>query len=372
MDTSDPDINFDQNGICVHCRTADIVLPRVRFTPEQSEARLAALSDRIKSAGKGKPYDCVIGLSGGVDSSYVAYMAHKLRLRPLVVHFDNGWNSEVAVANIEKVVRTCGFDLSTFVINWPEFRDLQRSLLKASVIDVELVTDHAIFAAVYQVAAKHGIKFILNGSNRATEHGMPMTWLWHKYDLRNIRAIHKDYGAIRLESFPMMSTLRYVMNLYLLGYNSVDILNNLNYSKTEAMETLKREFDWQYYGGKHYESVFTKFYQAYILPTKFKVDKRKVHYSDLIRNGEITREQALQELNKPLYRPDELEWDKRYVLDKLGFSDEEFEEIMNTAPRPHSDWPSDAWLVNGLRKLRSYVNPGAETTTILTRAEKQS
>jgi N-acetyl sugar amidotransferase len=352
MDTSDPDIVFDEAGVCNHCRRAETLLPTVHFTPEQSEARLRAIAERIKAASRGR-YDSLIGLSGGVDSSYVAYVAHRLGLRPLAVHFDNGWNSEIAVANIEKIVRKCGFDLITYVIDWREFRDLQRAFLRASVIDVEMLTDHAIIAAMYKIAAQHDIKFILSGTNYATEHGMPRSWLWNKQDLRNIRAIHRRYGELKLKSFPMMSTARYVFNRFIRDYRYVELLNNLNYSKTEAIVTLEREFGWTYYGGKHYESVFTKFYQAYILPAKFGVDKRKVHFSDLLRNGEITRDEALEEMNKPLYRPDELEQEKQYVIEKLGFSESEFDAIMKTPPRSHRDFPSDEWLVNIMRRVRS-------------------
>lgn len=352
MDTTDPDIVFDEAGVCNHCRRAEMLLPTVRFTPEQSEARLRAIADRIKSASRG-PYDSIIGLSGGVDSSYGAYVAHRLGLRPLAVHFDNGWNSEIAVANIEKIVRACGFDLVTYVIDWREFRDLQRAFLRASVIDVEMLTDHAIIAAMYKIAAQHNIKSILSGTNYATEHGMPRSWLWNKQDLRNIRAIHRRYGELKLKSFPMMSTGRYVLNRFFRGYRYVELLNNLNYSKTEAIATLEREFDWTYYGGKHYESVFTKFYQAYILPTKFNVDKRKVHFSDLLRNGEVTRQGALEEMNKPLYRPDDLERERRYVVEKLGFSDSEFDAIMAAAPRSHRDFASDEWVVNIMRRVRN-------------------
>ena len=355
MDASDIDIVFDHAGVCSHCRKAEALLTTVHFTPQESEYRIAAIRDRIKAAGRGNTYDSVIGLSGGVDSSFVAYVAHRLGLRPLAVHFDNGWNSETAVTNIAKIVEKCGFDLITYVINWPEFRDLQRSMLKASVIDIEIVTDHAITATVFQIARQYGIKTILLGTNIATEHSMPSSWLWHKQDLRNIKAIHRQYGELDLHSYPMLNTWNYLYYLYGRGFECVDLLNNLNYSKTDAVEILEREFDWQYYGGKHYESVFTKFYQAYLLPIKFGIDKRKAHFSDLIRNGELTRDVALSEISKPLYSDDDLQVEKRYVLKKLGFSETEFAHIMAAPLRLHSEFATDAPFVNMLRSVKASV-----------------
>lgn len=357
LDTSDPDITFDSEGVCNHCRKAESLLPNYRFTEEESEQRLKAIAGRIRVTAGNQPYDSILGLSGGVDSSYVAHLAHKIGLKPLVVHFDNGWNSEMAVANIEKIVQKCNYDLMTYVIDWPEFRDIQRAFFKAGVIDIEMVTDHAILAIMYRLARKHKIKYVLSGTNFATEHGMPRQWLWNKADLTNLKAIHKKYGELKIKSYPTMSTLEYVYRRFMQGLEYVELLNNVNYTKQGAMDTLRHEFDWQYYGGKHYESVFTKFYQAYVLPTKFKVDKRRVHLSDLIRNGEITRDDALAELALPLYTDNELRNDKLYVCRKLGFSEEELDRLIAEAPVPHGAYPSDQWLVNLMRRTRDLVRP---------------
>jgi N-acetyl sugar amidotransferase len=352
MDTSDPGIDFDAAGVCRYCRHADLILPAMRFSPEESRQRLEALARRISRSSEGREYDSVIGLSGGVDSSYTAYVAHKAGLRPLAVHFDNGWDSELAVGNIQRIIEACGFDLVTYVIDWAEFRDLQRAFLKASVIDIEILTDHAIFAAMLNIAREHGIRYVLSGSNVATEHGLPDAWVWNKQDWTNIRAIHAMYGSVPLRSFPHLSTARWML-IRLLGRDIevVEPLNLIRYRRDEAAAELEREFGWRDYGGKHHESLFTKFYQGYILPTKFGVDKRRVHLSDRIRNGELTREEALAILAAPLYPPQELARERDYVLMKLGFSDEEFAAIMAAPPRSHADFASDRRWRDPLRAL---------------------
>jgi N-acetyl sugar amidotransferase len=361
MDTSDPDLRLDSAGVCRYCRFADRILPKVQPSPEESERRLQALAGRIRRAGEGLEYDSVIGLSGGVDSSYTAHLAHELGLRPLTVHFDNGWDSELAVGNIERIVSACGFDLITYVIDWNEFRDLQRAFLKASVIDIELLSDHAIFAATLNLAREHGIRFVLSGSNVATEHGLPPAWIWNKQDWTNIRAIHKAYGSVPLKSFPHLTSAQW-LRIQLLGRDLkvVEPLNAVRYRRDEAAETLAKVYGWREYGGKHHESLFTKFYQGYILPTKFGVDKRRVHLSDRIRNGEITREEAMAEVESPPYTPAELARELEYVIKKLGFTDEEFTAIMASPPRSHAEFPSDRrWtelvrnLYRPIRRLRA-------------------
>ena len=358
MDTSDPDITFDAEGVCNHCRHAELLLPTVRWTLERSEDALQAEAERIRRAGQGKPYDSVIGLSGGVDSSYTAYLAHRLGLRPLAIHFDNGWNSELAVENIQRIVEACGFDLHTYVVDWREFRDLQRAFLKASVIDIELLTDHAIVAAVNQVAREQGIRIVLSGYNVATEHGLPAAWVWNKRDWTNIQAIHKAHGSVRLKTFPHMSSRDWwLMQLFGRGLESVRLLNLVSYRRDEAAATLQRELGWREYGGKHHESLFTKFYQGAILPRKFGVDKRRVHLSDLLRNGELTRGDALAIVAEDPYEPDEYRVESEYVRKKLGFSEAEWDEILAAPPRSHDEFATErgtlpAPLTAGLHAFR--------------------
>ncbi len=354
MDTTDPGISFDENGICSHCARAEGLLAPIRLSQDESARRLDAMASQIRRRAGNREYNCILGLSGGVDSSYTAYIAHKMGLKPLAVHFDNGWNSEVAVSNIKSIVSKLGFDLVTYVINWDEFRDIQRAFIKASVVDIEMITDHAIMAAMYSIARKHNISVILSGQNYATEHCMPKAWIWNKQDLVNLRAIHDKFGEVRLTTFPMLSTWKYLVYRRIL-FDYVLPLNALNYRKTEAMAIMERELGWRYYGGKHYESVFTKFYQAYILPTKFNIDKRKPHLSALIRNGELTRTQALEELAKPLYSAEELSRDKEYVLKKLGFSESEFERMMAERPVSHDAFPNDRALVDRLMRFYSAI-----------------
>lgn len=352
MDTSDPDITFDSAGVCSHCHSGDRLLASIRRGPEESTRDLATLAERVKAGGEGHDYDAIIGLSGGVDSSYAAYTAQRLGLRALAVHFDNGWNAELAVENIQRVVEGCGFDLQTYVINWTEFRDLQRAFLKASVIDIEMLTDHAILAALVKLADDHGIRFVVSGNNGATEHGMPSTWVWSKQDWTNIKAIHERFGTVPLKTFPHLTRRRWLaIHTFRRGLEFVEPLNLLPYRRDEAAATLTREFGWREYGGKHHESVFTRFYQSYILPRKFGVDKRRVHLSDRIRNGELTRDQAIEALAQPLYpSPEALANERAFVLKKLGFSDAEFDEIMAAPVRRHDEFPNDVGMFEAVRR----------------------
>jgi N-acetyl sugar amidotransferase len=342
MDTSDPDITFDAQGICSHCRRAVRLFESIRITPEESERELSRLSDRIKQDGAGKEYDSIIGLSGGVDSSYAALIAHRLGLRPLAVHFDNGWDSEIAVENIRRVVEGCDLDLHTYVIDWREFRDLQRAFLLASVIDIELLTDNAILAATMGLAREHGVRYLLSGYNIATEHGLPPAWAWHKLDWTNIKAIHEAYGTVPLKTFPHISTTEWrLAQLMGRGVEIIQMLNLVSYRRDAAAAALSQEFGWREYGGKHHESVFTRFYQDAILPTKFGVDKRRVHLSDRIRNGELTRDHALEQLSLPSYEADQLRTESEYVRKKLGFTEAEWQTIMAAPPRSHAEFATD-------------------------------
>lgn len=338
MDTiSDPDIRFDENGICNYYYE---YLEAAGHLPsgDAARAKLQEVTNIIKRSGKDNKYDCVMGLSGGVDSTYVAWLAKKLGLRPLAVHFDNGWNSELAVKNIENIVNKVGFDLFTYVINWEEFKDLQLSYLKASVVDIEAITDHAIFASLYRIAGERNIKYILSGTNVHTEQTLPKSWIHPKSDHINIQSIHKLYGKVALKTFPFMDAKvkRYYQQVK--GISSVSILNYVDYNKEQVKDLITKELGWRDYGGKHYESIWTRFYQGYILPKKFKIDKRKAHLSDLIFGGQISKQEALAELANPIYDPSQFTIDYDFVLKKLGLSEEVFEDIMKQPPRSHYDF----------------------------------
>ena len=352
LDTTDPEITFNSEGTCHYCQNFEGVKKQLEENYKSQDQYFLNLKSELDK-NKNRKYDSIIGLSGGVDSSYTVLLAKKYGFNPLLVHFDNGWNSETAVSNIRKLADYGGYDLKTYVINWNEFKDLQRSFLLAGVLDIEMLTDHAIMAALYQISRETGLKNVLSGNNLATEYGMPPSWSWNKRDWTNIKDIHRQYGSVKLKTFPVFSTWKWIFVKRLkLGMNFIELLNHMPYRKADAIEELQKQCDWVYYGGKHYESIFTKFYQAYILPRKFNIDKRKAHYSSLIRNGEITREDALSELNKPLYLEEDLLEEKSYVLKKLGFSEDEFEKIMNESPRSHLDFKTDQHLFNRIQKLR--------------------
>lgn len=350
MDTTAVEIVFDESGVCNFCKEHEEKVASAPFVKPDRELRLKAVLDEIKKKSKGE-YDCIVGLSGGVDSSYIAFLATNLGLNPLVVHFDNGWNSNLAIKNIEKITTKLNLDLVTYVIDWQEFKDIQRSFFKANVIDIEMVTDHAIFASLFKIAKEHNIKIILSGTNYTSEAIMPKSWQHFKFDLINLKAIHKRYGNLKINHYPTISVWSMAFNYYVLGFKSISLLNYIDYSKSKAQAELEKKFEWEYYGGKHWESIFTKFYQSYILPVKFNVDKRKCHLSDMIMNKEVSREDALQELSSPAYDKKLIEFDKEYICKKLGFSIEEFESYLKQPPESHFKFPSYANLAGKLVKF---------------------
>lgn len=341
MDTTDPDITFDKNGVCNHCERYDNLLSIRVFRENEGKIALTSLVDNIKRDGKGKEYDCIIGVSGGVDSTYVAYLAHKLGLRPLAIHFDNGWNSELAVSNIEKTLNKLGIDLYTYVIDWEEFRDLQLSFLLASTPDGEIPTDHAINALLFEQASKRNIKYIINGMNFKTESLSVPKWSYGHSDWKYIKNVHSLFGKTKLKNYPHFSLFDTFYFLFVKRVKLISILNYIDYNKDEVMGVLENELDWKYYGGKHYESVYTRFYQAYILPKKFNIDKRLGHLSDLIRSSNITRPIALLEINKSIADDSLLMSDKAFVMKKLGLDESAFEKIMTSPKKYFTDYPNN-------------------------------
>lgn len=339
----DPNLVLDENGVCNHCHWYYSEAAYYLKQGQEGEQLLQETVNAIKDYGKDKQYDCLIGLSGGVDSSYVAYKAKQLSLRALCVHFDNGWNSEQAVMNIHHIVSKLGFDLSTYVINWEEFKDLQLAYLKASVIDIEVLTDHAIYGTMFKIAKDNDIKYVLGGHNVVTEGVLPYHWTYNKKDYINIKAIHKKYGEKTLQTYPFLDKKmkKFIKES---GVEFVNYLNWMPYVKDDVKEVLKKELDWQDYGGKHYESIWTRFYQGYILPVKFGVDKRKAHYATLICSGQMTREQALEEMRKPAYDEALFQVDKEFVLKKLGLSNQEFDQIMKLPVRNHREFDTEGSL----------------------------
>jgi N-acetyl sugar amidotransferase len=341
MDTTDPEITFDKQGICNHCREYETLGQYLH-----TEKELLEKIKDIKKAGKGKKYDCIIGLSGGVDSSTVAWWVKKLGLRPLAFHVDNGWDAELAVSNIERIVKALDLDYRTYVIDWEEFKDLQVAFLKASEANIEIPTDHAIVAVMNKLAAEHDIKYIIYGGNIKSEAIMPPAWGYDAKDLRHLKAIHKRFGKVKLKTFPTFSIWQMAYYSLFKRIHRFPILNYVDYDKEKMKEFLGKELGWRDYGVKHGESIFTRFFQNYILPVKFNINKKRAHLSTLINSGQITREKALQEIEKPLYDSErEMEQEKEYVIKKLGLTEQEFEDIMKLPVKTFRDYPNDSLLV---------------------------
>lgn len=353
---SDPNITFDAEGISNYYYQYQKFASEERFTPENKKTGLERVIAEMKEAGKGKKYDCLLGLSGGADSSYMAWIAKEHGLRPLVVHFDYGWNTDLATSNIENVTKKLGFELYTYVIDWPIIRDLQRSYYKASVIDLDVPADHTIFGSIFQIAKKMDIKHLLNGTNYQTELIMPKGWNYLKTDLVNIKNIHKKFGELPLKGVPTNGVLDQI-KYRLHGIVGIPLLYYVDYNQKDVVELLQRELGWRNYEGKHFENIFTRFYQGVVLPNKFGVDKRKPHLSNMIFSGQITREEALVELSKPTYDLNLQEEDKDYIAKKLGFSTDEFEIILNQENVAHEFYGTDAALRQRIYNWTSWFLP---------------
>lgn len=344
MDTTDPDITFDSDGVSSHALRFDEELAD-QVEAAQAGQRLGELDElvaKIKKAGEGKPYDCIIGISGGVDSSYVALQAVRLGLRPLAVHFDSGWNSELAVDNIHNLVTRLGLDLYTHVVDWREMKDLQLSFFKASVANADTPTDHAFSWVAYTQAAKYGIKYILSGANFASESVLPSAWGYDAGDAKQLTAIQKRFGTVKLKTYPVMGLVK--RNLWypeVRRIRTISILNFLPYVYRDAKREIAEELGWRDYGGKHYESVFTRYFQGYYLPHKFGFDKRLAHYSSLILSQQLTRDEALALMETTNY-PEELrKQDHEFIAKKLGLSVEGLEEVFARPPVDYTAYPNE-------------------------------
>jgi N-acetyl sugar amidotransferase len=347
MDTTDPKITFDEKGVCDHCRTFyDHTLPNWD-TGEKGRCELDATVEKIKAAGKGRDFDCIIGMSGGIDSSYLTYLAkEELGLRPLVFHVDAGWNTQIAVNNIEKIVDGLGLDLYTEVIDWEEMKDLQLAFFKSGVSHVDTPQDHAFFATMYKFAVEHDVKTILTGANLSTECVRnPVDWMYFQSDSTQLRDIHRRFGRRPLRNYPVTSILWHKVWLpYAKGIKVEKPLNSMPYIKEDAVKLLVERFGWQPYPQKHFESRLTRFYEGYWLPEKFGFDTRKVQYSSLILTGQMTREEALERLSGPAYDVETIHQDFEYVATKLGISVGEFQAIMDAPNKTYRDYKNQAWL----------------------------
>ncbi|MCX2889742.1 N-acetyl sugar amidotransferase [Pseudomonas sp. DCB_BI] len=356
MDTSDSQIVFDNDGVCNHCHKFDQVQSHQLFSDDSGSQRLQSIIAQIKKDGAGKEYDCIIGLSGGVDSSYLALKVKDYGLRPLVVHVDAGWNSELAVSNIEKIIKFCGYDLHTHVMNWEEVRDLQLAYMRAAVANQDVPQDHAFFSSMYHFAVKNNIKYILSGGNLATEAVFPESWHGSAMDAINLRAIHKAYGERPLKDYKTISFFEYYFWYpFVKGMRTVRPLNYMNYNKADAEVYLRETIGYRSYARKHGESIFTKLFQNYYLPMRFGYDKRRLHYSSMILSGQLTREAALVKLAEPLYDPEELEADIEYFCKKIRISRSQFEELMSTPIHDYSDFKNWDGLQSMAKRAQGLV-----------------
>lgn len=345
LDSSVKDIWFDTSGECKYCKIHNELERRHPLGPRLEE-ELNNIVEKIRIKGKNKKHDCIVGISGGRDSTYTLLTAVKLGLRPLAVHFDNGWNSDVSVQNIKKACDKLNVELETIVADWEEFKDLQIAFLKASTPDADVPTDYAIYSVLYHVANKEGIKYILNGHSFRTEGTSPISWTY--MDPLYVKSVHKMFGKLRrFKSFPHMSTLKLQYYIWLKKIREIRLMEFMDYNKKEVDVVLKNELDWEYYGGHHHENHYTKFFQSYYLPKKFNIDKRKTELSALVRSGQISREEAIKEIESSPYYFEQATVD--YAINKLGISSLEWEEIMNAPIKSHDDYKTLLPLIRLLR-----------------------
>ena len=340
-----PNINFDSDGICNYCNIHE-EMEKIYPTDAKGKSIIKKLVKKIKSEGKDKRYDCIVGVSGGTDSSYMLYVCVKLGLRPLAVHFDNGWNSPVAVSNIKLLLEKLDVDLYTYVVDWEEFKNLQIAFLKASTSDAEIPTDVGIHGCLLRTASKFGIKYIMNGHSFRNESLMPLGWTY--MDGLYINSVNKRYSNRKLSTFPNVTIMDFVRYSFFKGIKTVPILNYIKYDKTRAIKVLENKLGWIYSGGHHHESYYTEFFQSFYLPKKFNIDKRITELAGYVRTNQVDREIALKELAESSYEyKQEL---INYTLTKLDLSREDFDKILNFPNKTFNDYETYYPVIRLLKK----------------------
>jgi N-acetyl sugar amidotransferase len=358
MDTTDPDILFDEFGNCNHCNLYFNNIQKEVYDGEKSDNQLISIIENIKRAGKGREYDCLIGISGGVDSCYTAYLCKKLGLRPLLMHLDNGWDSEIAVKNIKNISKHLDIDYVSYVLDWQEFKEIQLAFFKSSIVDLEMPTDLAIPGALHKTAAKHGIKYLMSGGNYTSEGILPLQWGYHVMkDMKLYNHIVKKYGKVKRKdtvSFGLADETYYkfvkkIKNIYLLNY--------VPYDKEAVKSFLMENFEWKDYGGKHHESQFTALWQSYILPQKFNIDYRKATSSTQICAGHLTRAEAIAQLLKPSFDVSKIEENINYFCKKLGITRDDFDKIMKSRPKTYIDFPNQKKRIESIHNVYKRLFP---------------
>ena len=356
MDTSDEDIIFNDKGRCNHCLDFEVVLRDSKYAKNNFEEKLNKLLNTVKLKGEKKKYDCLVGISGGVDSCYMAYLCKKWGLKPLLIHMDNGWNSEIAVKNIKKMVDKLDLDYVSYVLDWREFREIQLAFLKSSIVDLEMPTDIAIAASLYKTAKKYGIKHIISGGNFSGEGILPLSWGYHVLkDEKLYRHIVKSYSTQKIKKTPIVGLKGEIYYKFIKRIKYAYPLNYTNYDKDNAREFLKKEFKWEDYGGKHHESKITGFWQSYAMPTKYNMDYRRATYSSQIISGQISRSEALNKLKIVSYDNKAIAKDKDYIAKKYGITVKEFDKYLSLSPKTYKDFPNNKsqieWFYNLYRKI---------------------
>lgn len=358
MDTSDPDILFNPDGTCNHCTDYLLRISPLYNDPLKNETAVRHLIDKIKSKGAGKAYDSIIGISGGVDSCYTAYFAKINGLNPLLVHLDNGWNTELAVENIRKVASKLDLDLETVVLDWSEFREIQLAFLRSSVVDIEIPTDLAIPAALHQMAEKHRIKTILSGGNYSSEGILPLQWGYHVMkDMKLYRHIVRTFSKVQRKKTPDFGLWKEFQYKILKGIKTYYPLNLINYNKDEARLLLEKELGCQFPVRKHHESRYTSFWQSYIMPVKYGFDYRRATFSTQICSGQITREEALEHLKTLPYNPETIENEKGFICKKLQISPAEFDQILQKKPLTYKDFPNSKKAIKFVYRTYRFLFP---------------
>jgi len=347
MDTSDPDIAFDEHGNCNHCEDYNTRISLQTYTPGTSEKQLEFILNNIKEKGKNREYDCIVGISGGVDSCYTAHLCMEYGLNPLLIHMDNGWNTEISVKNVKIMVEKLGFDYISYVLNWQEFREIQLAFLKSSIVDLEMPTDIAIPAAIYETAKKHKIKYILSGGNYTGEGILPLQMGYHVYkDAKLYKHIVKKYSSVPLKTVPTVGLWEEYYYKFIKNIKTIYPLNYVPFDKDKARAYLIDTYGWENYGGKHHESTITAFWQSYAMPVKYNMDYRRTTYASQICCNQISRSEAIEKLKEKPYDEEKTAINKKYIAKKFGISEEEFDGYLNNPPKTYVDFPNNKKLID--------------------------